>query len=267
MKPNMPGQKITARSSLQKGLRLLNEVLADRGRSSLSQISARIGMPLATAHRMAVTLVEEGYLTRVRKGHFLAGSMMGGVPLPPISKLAAYLRPQLARRAKSFGAFAHFGMLEEEMVTYYVKEGPGDRDLFSEEDMQLEAYCTGMGKILLAAMPPAAFEAYLDNGPFVALTERTITDAARLRLEIEDARNSGVAFDRYEIRDDVFCVAVPLISDRKIAVGGISLSFVGSAPDTLKLRRAIRSLRTIAQNASAQLNEIAPALNARAGDK
>ena len=48
-------------------------------------------------------------------------------------------------------------------------------------------------------MPAAELEAYLANGPFVALTERTITDPAALRVEVDTVRAAGIAFDRREI--------------------------------------------------------------------
>lgn len=72
-------------------------------------------------------------------------------------------------------------MLENDMVTYLVREGAEARTIFSEENKQLEAYCSGIGRMLLASLPEPDREAYLAEGPFVALTERTITDPAELR--------------------------------------------------------------------------------------
>jgi len=93
-------------------------------------------------------------------------------------------------------------------VTYVVREG--GTDLFTVEQMQLEAYCSAIGKILLAALPDAGLAAHRDQGPFVALTPNTITHPALLGQELLGVRDSWVAHDRHEVRSDLYCIAVPL---------------------------------------------------------
>jgi hypothetical protein len=50
------------------------------------------------------------------------------------------------------------------------------------------AYATSMGRVLLAGLGPERFEQYLRTQRFVALTDQTVTDPARLRQIIEDCR-------------------------------------------------------------------------------
>lgn len=244
-------------TTLAKGLHLLSAILADEGRSSLSAIAAAIDMPLPTAHRLALTLEKEGFLHRVRKGCYHSGPALSLVhdKAAPEFQAAARLRRPLARLAQAHRAFVHFGVYEDSMVTYLVKEKGTERELFTIEHMQLEAYCSAVGKVLLAALSPAELDAYLANGPFVALTPHTLTDPAAIRHELDGVRDTGVAFDRFEIRNDLFCIAVPVRDADGAVLGGISISLLGDAPDTAtvaRLRTALRRIAAAAQRTGAE---------------
>ena len=71
--------------------------------------------------------------------------------------------------AKRTGLTVHLGVFEGDMVTYLVKAA-GVTDVLTQEGMQLEAYCSGIGKVLLAFLPLDEREQYLAGGPFVRLT-------------------------------------------------------------------------------------------------
>jgi DNA-binding IclR family transcriptional regulator len=237
--------------TLSKGLRLLEALVRDGGRSTLSIVAARIAMPPQTAHRLALTLEADGYLVRTAKGVYRAAPRLAALARPAEPEITARLRRPLARLADSFGAYAHAGILEDGMVTYIVKESGEAGALFTAERMQLEAYCSAIGKILLAALPKAELDAYLAGGPLVALTANTITDPAALQDELAAIRRSRIAYDRHEIRDDLFCIAVPLPSSGNGRIeGAISLSFLDHLPDPDTERRAVRRMRSIARQST-----------------
>ena len=138
-----------------------------------------------------------------------------------VTVCAAPLLHRLAARARSV---VQLGTLEGDMVTYRLKTGRGAGALFTRTDMQLEAYCSGIGKALLAHLPLAEREAYLGAGPFVALTPCTITDRSQLRDELERVRAQGFALDRGEIAEDLYCVAVPITVPSRGVIAAISIS-------------------------------------------
>lgn len=234
--------------TLTKGLQLLEALLGDGGRSGLSAIAQELGMPGATAHRLALTLEADRYIERAAKGIYVPGARLLALAgnFSPRDRLAAELRHPLARLASRFGAYAHAGILEDNMVTYVVKERGGAADLFTVEQMQLEAYCSAIGKILLAALPNTDLDAYLDQGPFIALTPNTITDPAALKEALLCVRESWVAYDRHEVRSDLYCLAVPIWSENGAIRGAISLSFLGETPGRDAERIALRSLKSLA---------------------
>lgn len=242
-------------STLTKGLSLLQAIIADGGGSTLSELAKAEGIPLPTAHRLAITLEAADFIERQAKGCYLPGKALTGI-VPalrrPEDRIAIRLRRSLKKLAARFEVFLHFGVLEEGMVTYLVKENGGKAELFTAEQMQLEAYCSAVGKVLLAALPRVELDEYLDNGPFVALTGSTLTDPDEIRRELVAVRKDGVAFDRFEIREDLFCMAVPVSDPSGHIVGGLSASFLDRVPDNARLSAMRRALQSLAAQVSSE---------------
>jgi len=212
--------------SLKRTLSMLEALILDGGRTGLSQLARETGIPIATAHRQVTTLVAEGYLTSAGKGRHVAGARLLGLlhrldEKQVVATVAAPLLHQLAARVRSV---VQLGTFENDMVTYRIKTGRGANDLFTRVGMQLEAYCSGMGKVLLAHLPESEREAYLSGGPFVALTEHTIVDADRLREELRKVSASGYAVDDQEIALGLRCMAVPLRTSDGRVLAAISVS-------------------------------------------
>lgn len=200
---------------LEKALILFGRITRDRGRTALSELAADLRLPRSTLYRLTGTLQAFGLITRSARGHYdvglkLADAMRG---VTPAGQLARLSRPALQHLADASQATAHLGVLEDGMVTYLVKavgKGADAAAVFTRENAQLEAYCSGIGKVLLANLPDDHRRAYLATGPFPALTVRTITDPAAIADELERVRAQGFAFDAQEVADGLVCAAVPV---------------------------------------------------------
>ncbi len=213
-------------ASLKRTLAMLEAVIADGGRSSVAELARQTRMPLATAHRQVTTLVAENYLQPSGRGRHVAGVRLLGLlhrldEKQIIASVAAPLLHALAVRVRSV---VQLGTFENDMVTYRIKTGRGAKALFTRIGMQLEAYCSGIGKVLLASLPEAERETYLAGGPFVALTERTIVDPVRLREELETVREQGFAIDDEEVAPGLRCMAVPVRGSDGRVLAAISVS-------------------------------------------
>lgn len=205
---------------------MLEAVLADREGQSVPAIARAIGLPRATAHRQIATLIAEGFLVRVPGGGLGPGPRLLALAelIDAKQLVAAAAAPVLHRLAARLQCLVQLGTLENDMVTYRIKTGQGAGDLFTRVGMQLEAYCTGIGKVLLAHLTAAEREAYLATGPFPALTPKTITDPAELRSELEKVVTEGFARDNEEIAEGLVCVAVPVLGPGGRVVAAISAS-------------------------------------------
>ncbi len=212
--------------ALDKSLMLLSVLAADGGTNSVSALAREIGVPPATAHRIVATFERRGFLTRIGRGRYLPG--MALLRLTSIttfhSVLAAASRPILETLAKQTGLNAHLGVLEGDMVTYLVKAGPARDHLFTREGMQLEAYCSAVGKMLLAMQSDEQRERYLSEGAFVALTPATMTQTDVLRKELMRIRTQGFARDDGEVHSLLRCVATGVHNETGAVFAALSLS-------------------------------------------
>ena len=221
MRKGTPRIAATART-----LDMLEAVVADGGVRSVAAIARELAIPVATAHRQVATLVAERYLNRLENGRHVAGPRLLGLldRIDPKQMVTSAAVPVLDRLARKLGCVVQLGTFEQDMVTYRIKAGRGAGELFTRTGMQLEAYCSGMGKVLLAHLPDAEREAYLATGPFVALTARTITEPAALRAELERVRAQDYAVDQEEIAEGLRCVAVPVHGPDGRVIAAVSAS-------------------------------------------
>lgn len=208
---------------------MLEAVIADGGASSVSALARATGMPIATAHRQVTTLVGEGYLAPGAGGGHVAGPRLLGLlhRLDEKQIVTNVAAPILHRLAIELGLVVQLGTFENEMVTYRIKTGEAAGGLFTRVGMQLEAYCSGMGKVLLAHLPDPERRAYLATGPFVPLTWRTIVDPDRLAAELACVREDGFARDDEEIAEGLRCLAAPIRKPDGTVLAAISVSQAG----------------------------------------
>jgi DNA-binding IclR family transcriptional regulator len=213
-------------ASLHRTLAMLEAAIGEGGSRSVAAIARSIGMPAATAHRQVASLVAAGLLARSAGGRHVAGPRLLTLARRIDEKdvIAHAAAPVLNRLADTLCSIVQLGTLENDMVTYRVKTGRGAQDLFTRTGLQLEAYCSGIGKVLLAHLPDAERHAYLASGPFVALTPRTITDPAALAQALECVRAQGFACDDGEIAEDLMCLAVPIHTPDARVPAAISVS-------------------------------------------
>lgn len=213
-------------ATLDKGLRLLGAIARQTGEKPFAALAAELGLPLSTAHRLLDALERHGHVVRVGRGRYVAGAGLAEIAASADLKsiLIKVSRPILRGCAASSRHTVHLGILEGDMVTYLVKEEAGSGGLFTREGMQLEAYCSGIGKALLAAQEPKARSAYLAGGPFVALTPLTITEPDKLRREFARIRARGYAVDDREVMEDLQCLAVPVRDGKGEVVAAVSIS-------------------------------------------
>lgn len=211
---------------LQRSLGLLRIIAADRGVTMLPELAAQAGMPASTAHRLVAALVQEGMLVRAARGRYLLGPASYAMIDPDgMAKLLKLLgRPILDQLAQTTGETCHLGALDADMVTYLLKSSTRTHDVFTREGIALEAYCTGVGKALLAHLPHDKLDLYLSSGPFVPVTVSTITDPQVLASELESIRQRGYAIDDCEMHGDIRCIAAPILDADGRAVAAFSVS-------------------------------------------
>jgi IclR family transcriptional regulator, acetate operon repressor len=243
---------------LDRALRLLEAIVSDRGRTSLSGIAARVRIPAATAYRLAGALVARRYLARLAGGRYHAGSVMLSLGTGQNARtvLRAASEPTLDWLARRFKSVAHVGVFESGMVSYVCKSGVGRSARFTREGTQLDAYCSALGKVLLAHLRRSEREAYLAGGPFPKLTCRTISDPQDLSAHLREVRKQGYALDDREFAEELRCIAVPVRNGKSRVCAALSIT---TSPERLRAARtrfALALLRRAARDIEIRISGV-----------
>jgi len=195
--------------SLHRALDVLEGFAAVGGTASLSDVATACGLPLPTVHRLASTLADRGYLRRLPDRRYCLGSRL--VPLATVAHalLGERAMPVLRVLAALTGESANLAVLTQGRAEY-VSQAPGRHAMriFSEVGNRVQLHCTGVGKALLAVVPPEQASRLIAAAELTAHTPATITDPAVLQVELDLIRGRGYALDEGEMEAGVRCIAV-----------------------------------------------------------
>jgi DNA-binding IclR family transcriptional regulator len=213
--------------AVAKALRILGEFSTTRPRLSLAEAPARTGIPRATAFRLLATLEEAGFLVR-EDGQYRLGLkcfVLGNVAAADID-LRNEAHPCLLALRDATGEAAQIAVLDQWQVVYIerVLSRQAVGYMTSRAGTILPAYCTGLGKALLAYLPEPDVSAWAATQRFTPHTPSTITTPARLLEELRAIRARGYAVDEQEREPGVRCIAAPVRNQHAEVVAAISVA-------------------------------------------
>lgn len=216
---------------LMKGLKVIEAFSAERTRLSIAEAAEATGLDRATTRRCLLTLSEGGYadydgkfFTLTPRVLRLGTGCLAAMPLPRI------VQPILDRLSQEIGESTSVSILDDTEIVYVARAA--QRRVMSIALMpgsRLPAYCTSMGRVLLAALPPAAARDLLERSQLIARTERTITDVDRLMETLAMARAQGFAQIDQEVELGLRSLAVPLLNARGHTVAALNVGFAASS--------------------------------------
>jgi DNA-binding IclR family transcriptional regulator len=149
----------------------------------------------------------------------------------------------VSEMARACDETVHLAILEGNEVLYIAKEeGTNTIRMVSAVGRRFPAYGTGVGKMLLSALPPAELDRlYPPDLPLAPITPHTITDPVALRQELAEIRVRGYAIDEEESTPGLCCIAAPVFDSHGAVVAAISVS-VPTVRFTAERRAALRQL-------------------------
>ncbi|MFL6663055.1 MAG: IclR family transcriptional regulator [Rhizobacter sp.] len=180
---------------------------------TLAQVAEAAGLPRPTAHRMLTALREIGFIDQdARNGSYSLGIRLfelGSTALANMDLLRE-AKPFMDKLARLAGESSHLGVFNGFEVIVVEREEPGERPVRSMRPTESSpAYCTGVGKAVLAFQRPEVIDRTIEAG-LKAYTTNTITQPAALRKELTAIRKRGYAIDDSEHEIWVRCVAAPI---------------------------------------------------------
>jgi DNA-binding IclR family transcriptional regulator len=188
---------------------------------SLVELSRRAGLPKSTAHRLAEQLRAMGWLERDQRGYRVGMRMfeLGGLAAEQ-TMLRDPALPHLHALAGKTGLSVQLGVLAGDEVVYLERVIVGSYRLPTRQGGRMPAYCTGLGKAMLAFDDVAAQQVLSADLP--ARASGTLSDVL-LDGDLQRIRSTGVAFDRQESYDGLGCVAAPIRNSGR-AIGAVSVT-------------------------------------------
>ncbi|MGL6210035.1 MAG: IclR family transcriptional regulator [Paracoccaceae bacterium] len=205
------------------------DMVASVGRPvRFSELLATSAYPKATLYRFLQTLTHQGMLTLDPD----RGTYALGVRLVRLahaawqqSSLAPLARPYLDDLSAVTGETIHLAQMDMGQVLYVDKRNAARPvEMFSSAGKVGPAYCTGVGKAMLAHMPEEQLQAVLARQSFHVFTPQTLATPQALCAELLAIRARGYAFDREEHEPGIICVAVPILTRQGRVIGAISLT-------------------------------------------
>jgi len=213
--------------SLQKSIKVLECFSLREPRLSLSEIARRTRLPLSTAHRILATLREAKLVEQESERDLYRLGLklleLGSMVLANMEVHREAL-PFIEELVRETGETVHLGVFDGSQVVS-IEKMDSPHGLASQVTIGkgAPAYCTGVGKAVLAFQPDEVIDRLCARG-LPRHTPRTITEPVKLRKELDRVRRSGYAVDDMEHQPDVRCVAAPIRNYSGNVIASLSVS-------------------------------------------
>jgi IclR family transcriptional regulator, KDG regulon repressor len=213
---------------LERAFGVLDVLAEDPGGVSLAELSSSLRLHKATTHRLLMVLEAARFVERnAGTGKYHLGSRLMELGLSAISRLDVYdvARPHLRSLVEKTGETAHLAVFRDgEVVSLIDVESRQTLRTPSAVGERRPAYCTALGKAMLAYLSPEHLEQYLRGRSLKAYTRKTITSGSRLRTELRMVRDRGYAIDDEEWEVGLRCIGAPVHDSAGAVIAAVSIA-------------------------------------------
>ena len=212
--------------SFARGLEVIRSFSAQSPRQTLSEVAERSGLSRAGARRILLTLQTLGYVVSDGKYFSLTPRILdlgfAYLSSMPIWSLA---EPVMASLAGEVGESCSAAVLEGTDIVYVLRVSTHKiMSITLGIGSRLPAYCTSMGRVLLAGLPEEEALACLRASTPEPLTRHTVTDLEALRLKISQTRKQGWCLVNQELEEGLVSMAAPIHDRLGRTVAALNIS-------------------------------------------
>jgi IclR family pca regulon transcriptional regulator len=223
---------VSTSRSLERGLAILSSFNPDRPLIGVSDLSREFDLSRSTAHRYIATLARLGYLQqdpdskRYRLGPRVLDLGFSAINSMDLREIAA---PHLRQLSDETQHTVNLAILDGADVVYIERcrtAGPRQReiDLNLHVGSRLPAYCTALGKAILAFVPETRLETIIEEIDFAQRGPNTLTDPKTFREELARIRASGIAVNDEELAYGLRSIAAPIHSRSGEVLAALNLA-------------------------------------------
>ncbi|WP_052364889.1 IclR family transcriptional regulator domain-containing protein [Halotalea alkalilenta] len=221
-------------TALASGLEVITAFDELHRSMTLSEVAERTGMNRARARRFLLTLHSLGYVVKRHRYFELAPKVLSlGYSFLSANDYLGAVQQALEEITEALGESSSLGVLDGDDVVYAARSASKQRLMAISLSVgtRLPAAATSMGRMLLACLDDESLDARLAGLELKTYTSNTITDRARLRERILEARGLGYCIVDQELDSGLRSLAVPLRTAGGRLLGAINLSTNASRVD------------------------------------
>jgi IclR family transcriptional regulator, pca regulon regulatory protein len=205
-------------ASLARGLAVIRAFTQQRRHLTIAQLSQRTGIPRAAVRRCLYTLARLGYVASDdSRAYALRPRILAlGHAYLSSTPLANAVQPLLDQITSDLHESSSMAVLEGDDILYIARSSTTTRVMSIDLGIgsRLPAYCTSMGRVLLAGLPDAELQAYLSRVKLARLTGRTVATPPELISVLKAVRRDGYSLVDQELEIGLRSIAVP-VNDRE----------------------------------------------------
>jgi IclR family pca regulon transcriptional regulator len=217
--------------SLERGLAILACFTPKSPVLGIADIADELDMSRSTTHRYVLTLTALGYLEQGAQRKYRLGLRVTDLGMSALNGtgLREHARPYLEELRQRSTYTASLAVLDGSEIVYVdrarsLRRGQSEVELGLAPGSRLPAYCTAMGKLLLANLPDTEQREILTSTTLTKHGPNTITSKAALRDELGEVREEGFAINDEELAPELHSIAAPVRNEAREVVAAASLA-------------------------------------------
>ena len=241
--------------SLAKGMHIL-ELLSDNEALTVTEVAKHLKMNRAGSHRFLSTLRELGYADKDDSARYYLTSKVIELGMKVLDRfeIRKIARPFLQELSGKFNETINLGYFNGKEILTIDK-------IDSTEILRMDAgigggepaYCTSLGKAILAFLPESQLETYLRSVELRAFTPNSVTSKEKLREELLHIKENGYAIDDEELSEGLRCIGAPLLDHSGLARYAISISGPSIRFGSKRIEHMQREIKNICHRLSGKI--------------
>lgn len=217
--------------SLERGLSILGCFTPQRSALGIAEIADDLGMTRSTTHRYVITLVALGFLEQGTSRKYRLGLRVTDLGMSMLNStgLRKSSRPYLENLRQHTSYSASLSVLDGPEILYVerarsFRRGQYKIDLNVRPGSRLPAYCTSMGKVLLANLPEPEQHDLIAAMTLKRRGPNSIASKKALFSELELVLDEGIAVSNEELARGLVSIACPVRNDSREVIAAINLA-------------------------------------------
>jgi IclR family pca regulon transcriptional regulator len=217
--------------SLERGLAILSCFTPVRPVLGIADIADHLGMSRSTTHRYVITLVALGYLEQGASRKYRLGLRVTDLGMSALNStgLREHSRPYLEELRQRTSYTVNLAVLDGSEILYVdrvrsFRRGQNKIDLNLHPGSRLPAYCTSMGKLLLANLPDSEQRDVFTSMKLTKRGPNTITSKKALRGELDEVLAAGFAVNDQELLPELYSISAPVRNEGREVVAAINMA-------------------------------------------